>query len=141
VIKNVTYFTEYADQYICSDETSWAHGGYGDANSGLVGHVMGKSGMACGGKTIIVSDVSCRRPILYIHRHKKHTMPPDWTKQGPFEAKYMNDELLLKVEDDNDDEDDSMISKSPSTLQSKAQRKASKAKASTLSDYGGSRRG
>ena len=40
-------------------------------------------------------------------------MPSGWTKQGPFEAKSMIDELLLKVEDDSDDEDESKIFKSP----------------------------
>jgi hypothetical protein len=42
-------------------------------------------------------------------------MPSGWTKQGPFEAKYMIDELLLKVEDDSDYEDESKIFKSPPT--------------------------
>jgi hypothetical protein len=113
VIKNVNYFTKYADQDLCGDETSWAHGGYGEADYGLVGRVMGKPGMTRGGQTVIISDVSCTRPRAYIHRHKKHTMPPGWTKQVHFEAKSMIDELLLKVEDDSDDEDESKIFKSP----------------------------
>jgi hypothetical protein len=94
---------------------SWAHGGYGEADYGLVGRVMGKPGMTCGGQTVIISDMSCTHPRAYIHRHKKHTMPPGWTKQGPFEAKSMIDELLLKVEDKSDDEDESKIFNSPPT--------------------------
>jgi hypothetical protein len=76
---------------------------------------MGKPGMTRGGQTVIISDVSFTRPRAYMHRHKKHTMPSGWTKQGPFEAKSMIDELLLKVEDDSDDEDESKIFKSPPT--------------------------
>jgi hypothetical protein len=71
--------------------------------------------MKRGGHTVIISDVSCTRLRAYIHRHKKHTIPPGWTKQGPFEAKSMIDELLLKVEDNSDDEDESKIFKSPPT--------------------------
>jgi hypothetical protein len=76
VIKNVTYFTKYADQDLCDGETSWAHIGYGETESGVDGCVMGKPGMTQSGKTVIVSDVSCTLPISYIRRHKKHTMPP-----------------------------------------------------------------
>jgi hypothetical protein len=71
--------------------------------------------MTRGGQTVIISDVSCTRPRAYIHLHKKHTMPSGWTKQGPFEAKSMIDELLLKVEYDSDDEDESKIFRSPPT--------------------------
>jgi hypothetical protein len=100
---------------MCGDKTIWAQGGYGEADSGLVGIVMGKTGMACGGQTLIISDVICTHPQAYIHRPNKHTMPSGWTKQGLFEAKSMIDELLLKVEDDSDDEDESKIFKSPPT--------------------------
>jgi hypothetical protein len=113
VIKNVNYFTNYADQDLCGGETSWSHGGYGEADYGLVGSVMGKPGTTRGEKTVIISDVSCTRPRAYTHRHKKNTMPPGWKRQGPFEAKSMVDELLLKVEDDSEDEDKSKIFKSP----------------------------
>jgi hypothetical protein len=112
-INTVNYFTKYANQDLCDDETSWSHGGYVEAESVLVWCIMGKPSMSHGGQSAIISDVSCMRPRAYIHHHKKHAMPPGWTKQGPFEVKSVIDELLQKVGDDSDNENETNICKSP----------------------------
>jgi hypothetical protein len=87
--------------------------GYGEAESGLVGRVMGKPGMTHGGQTVIIIDVSCTRPRAYINRHNMQIMPPRWTKQGHIEVKSIIGELFQNVEDDSNTEDKTKIFKSP----------------------------
>jgi hypothetical protein len=68
---------------------------------------MGKPGTTRGGQLVTIGDVSCTRPRAYTHRPNRHT------KQGTFEVKWTIDELLQKVEDDSDNEDETKIFKSP----------------------------
>jgi hypothetical protein len=41
IINNTNLFTNEADLDLCGDKTSWAHGGYGEPNSGIVFRVIG----------------------------------------------------------------------------------------------------
>jgi hypothetical protein len=76
--KNVNFFTKYAKMDLCGELMSWAHWGYGKAEFGLVGCVMGKPGMTRGDPSVIISDVIWTHPWEYIHHYKKHTMHTGW---------------------------------------------------------------
>jgi hypothetical protein len=84
---NVNAITKHAELDLCGDETTWGHGGFGEAGSGLVGRIMGKPGISKGGQIVMISDVNRIRPRAYVHRHKLHTKPPGWTTQGPSEVR------------------------------------------------------
>ena len=58
IIKNTNSITEAADLDQCGDETTWGHGGYGEAGIGLVERIMGKMGISEGGHIVITSDVN-----------------------------------------------------------------------------------
>jgi hypothetical protein len=75
LISNLNAVTKYAESDQCGDETTWGHGGYGEAGSGLAGRIMGKPGITRGGQIVIISDVSRCRPRAYVHRHKLHERP------------------------------------------------------------------
>jgi hypothetical protein len=70
LISNLNAITKHAEADQCGDETTWGHGGYGEAGSGLAGRIMGKPGITRGGQIVIISDVSRCRPRAYVHRHK-----------------------------------------------------------------------
>jgi hypothetical protein len=42
LISNLNAVTRYAESDQCGDETTWGHGCYGKAGSGLAGRIMGK---------------------------------------------------------------------------------------------------
>jgi hypothetical protein len=65
IIANVNYITKYAALDLCGDETTYAHEGYGEDQSGLVHLIMGKPGVTCGGQIIVVNDVGRIRPRAY----------------------------------------------------------------------------
>jgi hypothetical protein len=54
IINSTIFFTKEADLDLCGDETSWAHGGYGESNSGIVFCVIGKPRVTRGGQNGIV---------------------------------------------------------------------------------------
>ena len=58
IIKNINVITEAADLEQCGDETTWGHGGYGEAGTGLVGRIMGKPGISKVGHIVITSYVN-----------------------------------------------------------------------------------
>ena len=58
IIKNTNAITDAADLDQCGDETTWGHGGYGEAGSGLVERIMGKMGISKGGHIVITSDIN-----------------------------------------------------------------------------------
>ncbi len=62
IISNLNTITKYAEADQCGDETTWGHGGYGEAGSGLAGRIMGKPGITQGGQIVIISDVSSCGP-------------------------------------------------------------------------------
>lgn len=41
--------TKFAESDQCGDETIWPHSGFGEADSGFLGKVMGKPGVTKGG--------------------------------------------------------------------------------------------
>ena len=89
------------------NETTWGHGGYGEAGSGLVSRLRNKK-VCKGGQTVLVSDAGKYfRPRAYQHRHKLHaivTFPngTKLTKAGTRELHDLAVELLSMVVDGND---------------------------------------
>ena len=92
LVHNTNALTLYAELDQCGDETSYAHEGHGEPESGLVSLVTGKPGISKGMQTVIVSDVEYLRPRAYIHRHKKNIRY--WTLDGPNEVRQMWEEKL-----------------------------------------------
>ena len=72
LVHNVNFISLYSESDQCGDETTWGHGGYGEAGSGLVGSIMGKPGVSKGGQRVIISDVNRMWPRAYMHWHKLH---------------------------------------------------------------------
>jgi hypothetical protein len=95
---NINSITKHAELDLCGDETTWGHGGFGEAGSGLVGRIMGKPGISKGGQIVMISDVNRIRPRAYVHRHKLHTKPPGWTTQGPSEVRKIMEMITPMVE-------------------------------------------
>ena len=48
----------------------------------VTGRIMNKPGISKGGQVVIISDANRIRPRAYMHRHKLHVMPDDWTLTG-----------------------------------------------------------
>jgi hypothetical protein len=92
LVANVNAVSHKAELDICGDETTWAHGGYGEKGSGITGRVKNKP-ISKGGQVVIVSDVHRVRPRAYLHRHKVHTKPPGWTAMGPLEVHMILEKL------------------------------------------------
>jgi hypothetical protein len=84
---NVNAISKHAELDLCGDKTTWGHGGFGEAGSGLVGRIMGKPGISKGGQIVMISNVNWIWPRAYVHRHKLHTRLPGWTAQGPSEVR------------------------------------------------------
>jgi hypothetical protein len=93
LIENLNAITEEAELDLCGDETTWGHGGFGEAGSGLIGRIINKPGVTKGGQIVMISDVHRIRPRAFLHRHKLHVKPPGWTQQGPFEVKTLLETL------------------------------------------------
>ena len=98
LVQNLNAITEEAELDLCGDETTWGHGGFGEAGSGLIGRILNKPGVTKGGQIVMISDVHRIRPRAYMHRHKLHVKPPGWTQQGPFEVKSLLETLNGIVE-------------------------------------------
>jgi hypothetical protein len=98
LIENLNAITAEAELDLSGDETTWGHGGFGEAGSGLIGRILNKPGITKGGQIVMISDVHRIRPRAYMHRHKLHTKPPGWTQQGPFEVKSLLETLNGLVE-------------------------------------------
>ena len=58
IINNLNSIIKYADLDLCGNETTWGHGGFAEAGTGLVGRIMGKPGVTKGGQIVMVTDVS-----------------------------------------------------------------------------------
>jgi hypothetical protein len=93
LIDNLNAITEEAELDLSGDETTWGHGGFGEAGSGLIGRILNKPGVTKGGQIVMISDVHRIRPRAYMHRHKLHVKPPGWTQQGPYEVKSLLETL------------------------------------------------
>ena len=103
MIHNTNAITKYANENQTMDETTWGHGGYGEAGSGLVSRLRNKK-VNKGGQTVLVSDSGKYfRPRAYQHRHKLHKMPALLSRQGSRELYDIANELLLLVIDDKEE--------------------------------------
>ena len=98
IVNNVNNITKYASLDLCGDETTWGHAGYGEAGSGITGRIMNKPGISKGGQIVVITDSNRIRPRAYIHRHKLHTMPDNWTLTGQSEVRNIVEQLLPHVE-------------------------------------------
>ena len=72
IISNTNAIMEAADLDQCGDNTTWSHGGYGEAGTGLVGRITGKPGISKGRHIVITSDINRNRVKAYTHQHKMH---------------------------------------------------------------------
>jgi hypothetical protein len=45
-IHSINQMTKFSELDQCGDETTWPHGGFGEAGSGLMGRIMGKPGVS-----------------------------------------------------------------------------------------------
>ena len=98
IVHNCDGLTLYADQNQVIDESTWGHGGYGEACSGLTGRLINKR-VAKGGQVVITSDHGRCRPRAYLHRHKLHDYPKEFARIGTCELHYLASSLLEMVVD------------------------------------------
>ena len=98
ITSNVNNITKHACLDLTGDETTWGHAGYDETGSGITGRIMNKLGISKGGQVVIISDANRIRPRRYMHRHKLHVMPDDWTITGQYEARYIIEQLTPLVE-------------------------------------------
>ena len=98
---NANAITKWAELEKSCDETTWVHGGFGEKGSGLTGRITGKPGISKGGQIVITSDVSRIRPLVYVHRHNFHKLPPGFGKEGlnKYRMLYEKITLLILVEE------------------------------------------
>ena len=87
-----------ADDNLTIDKTSWANCGYGEAGSCLTGRLYGKK-VTRGGQTVILTDAGRCRPRSYIHMHKVHQMPDNFTRQGCMKAWYLLEKCFKMLDD------------------------------------------
>lgn len=98
IISNVNALTHRACLDLGGDETSIAHGGYGEKGTGILSRVLNKPGLTKGMQIVLVSDIDWIRPRAYMHRHKVHEKEEGWSLQGPAEVKHILkdlDELIV----------------------------------------------
>jgi hypothetical protein len=99
---NVNALTKFAELDQTGDETTWGHGGFGEAGSGIIGRVRDKPGKTKGGQIVLTSDVHRIRPRAYLHRHKLHEKPAGWNAMGPLEVRMILEQLgSMVIEEDN----------------------------------------
>ena len=85
---NCNAVSEYADETLTLDETTWGHNGYGEAGSGITSRLMNKK-VNKGGQTTIITDSRRFRPRACIHRHKLHPPCDGQTRRGTNELAYL----------------------------------------------------
>jgi hypothetical protein len=101
---NINAVSKYAELDQTGDETTWGHGGFGEAGSGLVGRVRDKPGKTKGGQIVLISDVHRVRPRVYEHRHKLHEKPAGWTIMGQIEVRLVMQKVAAMVINNDHDE-------------------------------------
>jgi hypothetical protein len=75
LIRNINEMTQFAELDLCDDETTCGHGGFGEADSGILPRRQNKPGITFGIQTVIISDVQGHTRIC-----KK---PDGWGKEAP----------------------------------------------------------
>jgi hypothetical protein len=83
LIRNINEMTQFAELDLCGDETTCGHGGFGEADSGILARRQNKPGITFGMQTVIISDVHRNRPRAYTHRHKYGRSQMDGEKKAP----------------------------------------------------------
>ena len=59
IINNINTMMQSAELDLCGNETTWEHGGFGPAGTGLTRQILGKPGKSKCGQIDLVCDVSC----------------------------------------------------------------------------------
>ena len=98
LVANCNALTKKADLDLCGDETTFAHMGYGESDTGLLKRLgQQKPGVTRGMQTVMLFDVNRIRPRAYLHRHRHH---PNQLKmsQGQNEAKILLESLMPMIE-------------------------------------------
>ena len=103
IVHNGNELAYSADSDLCGDETTWAHNGFGEAGTGILGRVMGKPGVTKGGQIVLVSDAYRNRPRAYLHRHKCHAPIVGFTRQGPMEVRMILEDMKWLVQGQESD--------------------------------------
>jgi len=91
-----------ADENQVIDETMWGHRGFGESGTGLTGRLRNKK-VSKGGQMVLMMDHHRLRLRAYMHRTKIYDelyedKKNGWTRNGPFELKYLADKLLQMVD-------------------------------------------
>lgn len=101
--ENTNFFTFRADYELTGDETTWAHGGWAEAKSGVLQRIANKPGITKGGQIFVMVDREAYRLRAYSHRHKLHPKNSDkWTQQGSCEMRRCMEYLDKYVGRDGD---------------------------------------
>ena len=98
IVHNCNEVSKYADENQVIDESTWGHSGYGESGTGLTGRLMNKK-VSKGGQVVISSDLGRCRPRAYLHRHKVHDYPKEFTRMGTGELHHLASSLLQMVID------------------------------------------
>ena len=85
--------TKYADKNQVIDESTWGNSSYGETGTGLSGQMKNKR-VTKGGQIVISSDLGCCRPRAYLHWHKVHDYPKEFTPIGTCEFHYLASSLF-----------------------------------------------
>lgn len=98
MVSNTNAISAKADENQVIDESTWGHSGYGESGTGLTGRLRNKK-KDKGGQIVFIMDRNRFRIRGYMHRNKIYDeLYPEekrgWTSNGPFEVKYLADQLL-----------------------------------------------
>ena len=94
IIHNVNALTKYAELDYVGDETTFAFGGYGEKDYGLINSNFHKPNVPRGGQLVLITDVSRFCPRAYFHIQNLH--PKYQTKgwpQGPNEVRLILEQM------------------------------------------------
>jgi hypothetical protein len=86
IITNILALTDAAELDFCGNESSWAHNGFWEAGTSLVGRVLNKQGITKGGQVVPLTDAYRWHRYAYVHRHKCQSGYRKWTAAGPVEV-------------------------------------------------------
>ena len=97
VVHNTNCLTLYASLDLVGDESSYAHQGHGETDTGLVSLIRNKPSVSKGMQTVIVSDVEYIRPRAYLHRHRMNKKFDGLSYEGPNEVRLIWEEQLSQL--------------------------------------------
>ncbi len=102
LVHNTNAISKKADENQVLDESTWGHGGFGEAGSGITTRLMNKK-VSKGGQVVFMMDRFRMRIRAYMHRHKLYKKiykgeRDRWGKNGTFELFYLSTSLLKMVQ-------------------------------------------